>query len=85
MFTLQYSNQPVKFLKKLDFHIKKRLIDELEKLQVEPFPQDVERIISEKEKAFRVRRGSYRIQYHVYYDPPTLSVFKIEKRSRAYG
>lgn len=37
----------------------------IEKLALDPFPQDIKRVVNQKEKVFRVRVGDYRIQYMV--------------------
>ena len=61
-----------------------KLIDRIEKLALDPFPQDVKRVVNQKEKVFRVRVGDYRIQYMVFYDRNLLFISDIEKRPRAY-
>lgn len=84
MFNIEFSSSSKKFLKKAEKQTAKRIIEEIEKLQEDPFPKDVKRIVNRKEKIFRVRVGDYRIQYIVQYDKNLLFVADIDKRSKAY-
>jgi len=61
------------------------VFDKIEKLEENPFPQEVERVEDfEGEKVFRVRVGDQRILYIVRYNPNKLIVVKVDKRSRVY-
>ena len=82
MLDVRYSNQALKFLKKVDNELAKRLINRIEKLQVEPFPQNMKRV--EGQKLFRIRVGDYRILYEVDNSNNLLGIVKIDKRERAY-
>ena len=82
MLEAKYSSQSLKFLKKVDKELSKRLLDKIEKLQKEPFPQNMKRI--EGQKLFRVRVGNYRILYEVDNGNNLLGVVKIDKRERVY-
>ena len=84
MFAVEFSNQARRFLKKVDKQLSKRLVDEIEKLAIDPFPRDVKRIVNVKEKVFRVRVGDYRIQYCVLFERNLLFITDIDKRERAY-
>ena len=84
MFDVNYANQAKRFLKKIDNQTAKRILDKIENLQKDPFPSDVKRVVNRKEKIFRIRVGSYRIQYSVSYDKNVLIISEIEKRPRAY-
>ena len=84
MFSVEFGTDAKKFLKKADKEISKRIVEKIEKLKIEPFPSDVKRIVGKKEKIFRVRVGSYRIQYSVFYDKNTIFVSDIDKREKAY-
>ncbi|MBS3156527.1 type II toxin-antitoxin system RelE/ParE family toxin [Candidatus Woesearchaeota archaeon] len=84
MFDLVFSNQAKRFLKKIDSQTAKRILERIEKLQKEPFPSDVKRVVNRKEKIFRIRIGDYRVQYSVLYDKNILFISEIEKRPRAY-
>jgi mRNA-degrading endonuclease RelE of RelBE toxin-antitoxin system len=60
IFELNYDKQPIKFLKKLDKNIAKRILDKLDQvLTKEAVPSDSKRIIGER-GVFRIRIGDYR-------------------------
>ena len=82
MLEVKYSNQVSKFLKKIDKELAKRLLNRIEKLQIEPFPQNVKRV--EGQKLFRIRVGDYRILYEVDRPGNLLGIVKIDKRERIY-
>ena len=84
MLNADYSNQAKKFLKQSDKIIVKRILDEIEKLCMNPFPKDVKRVEGYAEKVFRVRIGDYRILYEVDHDSSLLGIVKIDKRGRVY-
>jgi len=84
MFNIEFSSQAKRFLKKADKQLAARIIEKVEKLSEDPFPADVKRVVNKKEKIFRIRMGTYRIQYSVIYDKNMVFVTEIEKRSRAY-
>ena len=81
----EFSKQAEKYIKKLDTTTKKRIQDKIDKLEENPFPQEVERVEDfEGEKVFRVRVGNQRILYIIRYNPNKLIIAKIDKRSRVY-
>mgnify|MGYP001407787582 CR=1 FL=1 len=84
MLSVELSNSAKKFLKHIHPPLAKRLVDRVEKLAQDPFPKDVKRVVNRKEKIFRVRVGSYRIQYSVFFDRNLLFISDIDKRERAY-
>ena len=84
MFSVEFSSSAAKFLKKTDKQLVKRLIEKIEKLETDPFPSDVKRIVNQKEKIFRVRVGDYRIQYSVYFEKNMVFISDIDRRERAY-
>lgn len=56
VFPSEFSSQAKKYIKKLDPVTKKRLKRKIDKLEENPFPQEVERVEKYKgEKPFRVR------------------------------
>ena len=84
-FPSEFSNKAAKYIKKLDDVIKRRIEDRINKLENDPFPQEVERVEDFKgEKVFRVRVGDQRILYIVRYNPNKLIVVDVDKRSRVY-
>ena len=84
MFSVEFSNPSQKFLKKCDHQLAKRLVDKVESLAIDPLPQEVKRVVNQKEKVFRVRVGDYRIQYCVFYDRNLIFITDLDKRDRAY-
>jgi len=84
MFSVDFSSQAKKFLKKTDKRLARRLIEKIEKLSEDPFPPDAKRVVNRKEKIFRVRVGDYRIQFIVIYERDLVFITEIEKRPKAY-
>ncbi len=79
---VKYSNQSSRFLIKCEKEIARRLLDRIEKLRDEPFPQNMKRI--EGQKFFRVRVGKHRILYEVDKTSNLLGIVKIDKREKIY-
>ncbi len=85
LFPADFSNKAGKYIKKLDEMTKVRIHERINKLEDDPFPQEVERVEDYKgEKVFRVRVGDQRILYIVRYNPNKLLVVRVDKRSRVY-
>ena len=84
-FPSEFSSKAAKYIRKLDSVTKKRIEEKIDKLEEEPFPQEIERVENFKgEKVFRVRVGDQRILYVVRHNPNKLIVVDIDKRSRVY-
>ncbi|MBI1936324.1 type II toxin-antitoxin system RelE/ParE family toxin [Candidatus Woesearchaeota archaeon] len=84
-FPSEFSTKAGKYIKKLDAITKKRIEERINKLEEDPFPQDIERVEEFKgEKVFRVRVGDQRILYIVRYNPNKLIVVDVDKRLRVY-
>ena len=85
-FPAEFSMRASKEIKKLDNQMKSRILEKVDKLEQNPFPQEVERVEDfEGEKVFRVRVGDFRILYVVRYNPPKFIIIKVDKRSRVYN
>ena len=84
MFSIEFSSNATKFLKKSQKEIANRVIETIRKLKTNPFPSDVKRVVGKKDKIFRVRVGNYRIQYSVFHDKNLIFISDIDKRERAY-
>jgi mRNA interferase RelE/StbE len=83
-YEVTYDKQPVKFLKKLDKHIAKRILDKAdETFGREPVPSDAKTIVGEH-GVFRIRIGEYRALYRVNYKEKRIVIFKLEKRPTVY-
>lgn len=63
-------------MKKLDLSSSQRIIEVIKKLTEDPIPHDSKRIISEKEKVFRIRVGKFRVLYRVDYENYRDRVYK---------
>lgn len=83
-FEISYDKQPVKFLKKLNKSIVKRVLDKIDAVFTnEPVPSDAKRIFGEH-GVFRIRIGDYRILYRIDYEKNIIVIFKIDKRENVY-
>ena len=61
IFPAEFSSKSAKYIRKLDEITKKRIEEKINKLEQNPFPQEVERVeIFKGEKVFRVRVGDQR-------------------------
>ena len=83
MFSLDFSNQSEKFLKKCDKRLRERILEKIKKLRTEPVPHNAVSVIGE-EKTFRIRIGDYRVLYEVKWDKNEILIAVIDKRSRVY-
>ena len=84
MFEIQYDNQSVKFLKKIDKNTAKRILDKIDELLAQNMvPSGAKRIIGEH-GVFRIRVGDYRVLYRINYEEKKVIIFKIDKRSKVY-
>ncbi|MEK6872769.1 MAG: type II toxin-antitoxin system RelE/ParE family toxin [Nanoarchaeota archaeon] len=84
MFNVFLGPKSEKFLKKAEKETRTRIWKKLDELKLNPFPQEVVRVVGKRGKAFRIRVGSYRIQYYVFQDRQEIVVFDVDKRERAY-
>ena len=81
----EFLNTAKRSIKKLDTITQQRIKERIDRLEGEPFPQDIERVEKVKgEKVFRVRVGSWRILYLVLRNPDRLVIVDVDKRSRVY-
>ena len=83
MFSIKYSKQSRKFLRKASKILAKRLIQKVEILGKKPVIHD-SKPIEGSSNLFRVRVGDYRILYEVDYKSNTLGIIRIDKRTRVY-
>ena len=86
MYAVELSRKSIKFLDKLDAHIRERIRDRLKRLGVDPVPSDTKFIGRDKqgEKVFRYRIGDFRALYKVKDAEKIVLVAKIDKRPRIY-
>ncbi len=84
MMNIEIGNPAKRFLAKCHRELYERLMERIRALALNPFPQDVKRVVGRKEKVFRVRVGDYRIQYIIFQEENVLLISDVDKRSRAY-
>ena len=85
MFSLKFSNQAAKFVKRLEQKDKKRIQKKTEELQKNPFPSDTVRVEKYKDyKVFRVRVGQFRILYSVDFEEKLILIIDVGKRAGVY-
>ncbi len=84
MFTVEYSNQALRFFKRIDNILAQRILKKIEDLRTNPFPQEVKMIEGYMEKTYRVRVGDYRILYEVDRNKKFIGVVKIDHRDQVY-
>ena len=85
MFEIEYSNISKKFLKNLDKELLSRIFERLEKLKIDPVPQDSKFIRRDgNEKVFRYRIGKCRVLYKIKESEKVILVTKIDKRDKVY-
>lgn len=83
-FQINYDKPVLKFLKKLDKNISKRILDKIKQILKEDIiPHNVKAIVG-KHGVFRIRIGDYRALYRINYQNKKIVVFKIDKRSKVY-
>ena len=82
-FKIEFEKQVLKYLSKIDKEISRRIIEKIEKLKNNPFPQDSKRIVNTKDKVFRIRVGEFRVLYRIK-DNQIIIIFLIDKRSKIY-
>ena len=79
---IEFSNQSLKFLKRLEDSLRTRII---QKLKENPIPSDARFIRRENnEKVFRIRIGKIRVLYKIKEAEKIILVSKIDKRERVY-
>ena len=82
IFEITYDKQPIKFLKKLDKNIVKRILDKVDVVFAnEPVPSDAKRIFGEH-GVFRIRIGDYRIIFDI--DNENIVILRIGHRKDIY-
>lgn len=86
MFSIEFSNNAKKFLKKTDKLAVDRILEKIEKLKENPVPSDAKFIGRHKEdKVFRIRIGDYRALYKLKENEKLILVSDIDKISRIFG
>ncbi|MEE8403138.1 MAG: type II toxin-antitoxin system RelE/ParE family toxin [Candidatus Hydrothermarchaeaceae archaeon] len=84
MYRVELASQPRKFLKKLAGPERERIIRKLDELSETPLYKGARLVEGRREKTYRVRVGSFRILYHVFWADEEVLVSVIDRRPRAY-
>jgi mRNA interferase RelE/StbE len=83
-FEIVYKNKCLKFFKKQDDSVAKRILDKINMLIDTPVPHNSKRVEGIDELIFRIRIGNCRVLYEVDYNEKIIGIIKIEKRSKVY-
>ena len=81
-YEVKYSNQALKFLKKLDKDIAKRILTKIGELKDSPYSSETSKV--KGTDYFKIRVGKIRIVYDINNKDKILGIVKIDKRERVY-
>lgn len=81
MYSLIYSDKVLKQLRKLDNHIRDRIINTLERCRIRPYPHVVKVVNS---PYFRIRVGDYRIIIDINDNELKILVIELGQRDNVY-
>lgn len=81
---LRYKPEALKFLKRCDFILYKRIMKKIDVILKRPFSCESKKLKGIYNNALRVRIGNYRIIYDVDFDENKLIIIKIDKRGNIY-
>ena len=85
MYSLEYSVQAARFLKKCDKDLCERITHKIQNLKETPVPSDAKFMGRHHgDKVFRIRIGDYRALYKIKENEKIVLIAKIDKRPRAY-
>lgn len=82
-YQIKWTNSAKKELKKLDKNIINRLIDAVEELAKNPYPQGVKKLVNSKNN-YRIRVGDYRIIYEIKSSVLIIYIIKVGNRQSIY-
>lgn len=82
-YQIKWTNTAKKELKKIDKKVISRLIDAIDELAKNPYPQGVKKIVN-SENNYRIRVGEYRIIYQVTSNTLIIYIVKIGIRQNIY-
>ncbi len=81
IYSLLYSKEALKQLKKLDNEAKKRILSTLERIRVRPYPH-VKRLTGNP--YYRLRVGDYRVILDIINDQIVIFVIEVKHRKNVY-
>ena len=80
-YQIIYSPDAQKQLKKMDLHLRKRIISVIERLRINPYNYVIKVVGTEY---FRARAGDYRIFLRIENNELQVLILKIKRRENAY-
>lgn len=80
MFNIEWKENAIRELNKLEPIIARRIFSKIEKLKINPYVEDIRRL--KGENYFRFRVGDYRIIFEIYND--TIIILKVGHRKNIY-
>ncbi len=82
-YQIKWTNSAKKELRKLDKKVIPRLIDAVDELVTNPYPQGVKKIVN-SDNNYRIRVGDYRIIYQVISNTLIIYIMKVGTRQNIY-
>lgn len=82
IYEVKYSNQSSKILKKLNKDLVKRILNKINELKNNPYPQESSKV--KGTNYHRIRVENHRIIHDIDNENNTLGIVKIDKRERVY-
>ena len=83
LFEIRWKASAKKELKKIDKVEIKKIVSEIEKLSLEPYPTNHKKILG-TEHIFRIKIGSYRVIYSIENQQLIIEIIRVRHRKEAY-
>jgi mRNA interferase RelE/StbE len=83
-YRVEVDHRAAKQIESLQSQVQDRVIAELERLQSDPRPEGCSKLKGQREPAWRIRVGDYRILYRIYDDLQLVRVYGVMRRDEAY-
>ena len=83
-YAVEFTTAAAKEVRKLDPVVRRRILDRLRALELEPRPAGVRKLTG-FDDAWRIRIGDYRVLYEIEHATVLITVFRVAHRSAVYG
>jgi len=83
LYTVEFTTAAAREVRKLDPHIRRRILSAITALQTDPRPAGVKKL-SGYDDAWRIRIGDYRALYEIVDDTVLVTVFRVAHRRDVY-
>ena len=83
LYTVELTTAAAREVRKLDPHIRRRILSAITALQTDPRPAGVKKL-SGYDDAWRIRIGDYRALYEIVDDTVLVTVFRVAHRRDVY-